>query len=177
MLNKKIRNVSVDVESDGPCPGMHSMICFGAVIVESGMQRTFYAQLKPVSTIYIPEALAISGFTRDETMKFPDPYDAMFNFETWLKDNIDGRPIGFSDNNSYDFGFLNYYFWKYLGRNPFGWSSSNIGSMYKGMVGNVHAKFTHLRDTQHTHHPVDDAKGNAEALLKMFAMMKGKNGN
>jgi hypothetical protein len=25
-----------------------------------------------------------------------------------------------------------------------------------------------LRKTKHTHHPVDDAKGNAEALLKMM---------
>ena len=27
--------------------------------------------------------------------------------------------------------------------------------------------FKHLRRTKHTHHPVDDAKGNAEALLAM----------
>jgi hypothetical protein len=25
--------------------------------------------------------------------------------------------------------------------------------------------FKHLRQTEHTHHPLDDAKGNAEALL------------
>jgi hypothetical protein len=27
--------------------------------------------------------------------------------------------------------------------------------------------FKHLRKTKHTHHPVDDAMGNAEALLRM----------
>jgi len=27
--------------------------------------------------------------------------------------------------------------------------------------------FKHLRKTKHTHHPVDDARGNAEALLTM----------
>lgn len=166
------RNVSVDVESDGPCPGLHSMISIGAVIVESGLQRTFYAELKPVSEIYVPEALAVSGFSRDQTLKFPEPRDAMQNFESWLTKNIDGRPIGWSDNNSYDFGFLNYYFWQYLGRNPFGWSSCNIGSFYKGLKNDTYAKFTHLRDTKHTHNPVDDAKGNAEAVLKMFNMCK-----
>ena len=171
---KNVRNVVVDVESDGPCPGMHSLICFGAVIVEAGFQRTFYAQLKPISDIYIPEALAISGFTREETMKFPEPRDAMQNFEIWLNNNIDGRPILFSDNNGYDAAFINYYMWQQLGRNPFGWSSANIGSFYKGMRGDVHATFKHLRETKHTHHPVDDAKGNAEALLKMFNMIKNK---
>ena len=166
------RNVSVDVESDGPCPGMHSMICFGAVIVEAGLQRTFYAQLKPISEIYIPEALAISGFTREETLKFPEPRDAMQNFEIWLNKNIEGRPIMWSDNPGYDSQFLNYYFWQQLGRNPFGWSSAHIGSFYKGITGDVHKTFKHLRETTHTHNPVDDAKGNAEALLKMFDMAK-----
>ncbi len=168
------QNVMVDIESDGPCPGMHSMVCFGAVIVEAGFQRTFYAQLKPISETYIPEALAISGFTREETMKFPDPRDAMQNFEIWLQKNIPHgkRPIFWSDNNGYDYSFMNYYFWHQLGRNPFGWSSANMGSFYKGQVGDLHAKFKHLRDTKHTHHPVDDAKGNAEALLKMFNQLK-----
>jgi len=171
---KNSRNISIDCESDGPCPGMHSLICFGAVIVEAGLQRTFYAQLRPISEIYIPEALAISGFSREETLKFPEPRDAMQNFEIWLNKNIEGRPIMWSDNPGYDSQFLNYYFWQQLGRNPFGWSSAHIGSFYKGITGDVHKTFKHLRQTKHTHHPVDDAKGNAEALLKMFEMIKKK---
>ena len=31
----------------------------------------------------------------------------------------------------------------------------------------VFVNFKHLRKTKHTHHPVDDARGNAEALLAM----------
>jgi hypothetical protein len=33
-----------------------------------------------------------------------------------------------------------------------------------------YAKWKHLRKTIHSHHPVDDAKGNAEALLAMKEM-------
>jgi hypothetical protein len=33
------------------------------------------------------------------------------------------------------------------------------------VVKDAFASFKHLRKTTHTHHPVDDAKGNAEALL------------
>ncbi len=29
------------------------------------------------------------------------------------------------------------------------------------------SSFKHLRKTEHTHHPVDDARGNAEALLQI----------
>lgn len=171
------QNVMVDVESDGPCPGMHSLVCFGAVIVEAGLQRTFYAEMKPISDIYIPEALAISGFTREEHLKFPDPRDAMQNFEIWLQKNIPQgkRPIFWADNNGYDYSFINYYFWHQLGRNPFGWSSANLGSFYKGMRKDLYCTFKHLRETKHTHNPVDDAKGNAEALLKMLDMNKAGN--
>jgi DNA polymerase III epsilon subunit-like protein len=168
------RNIVVDVEADGPVPGLYSMISFGAVIVEPGFQRTFYAELRPISEEWNPQALAVSGFSREKTLTFPDPRDAMQNFDLWLTKNIQGRPIFHSDNNGFDFSFINYYFWRYLNRNPFGWSSSNIGSYYKGLTGNVHANFRHLRDTAHTHNPVDDARGNAEALLKMFKMSNYK---
>ena len=82
------RNVSVDIEADGPAPGLYSMVSFGAVIVEAGLQRTFYAELKPIADIWVPDALAVSGFTREQTMKFPDPRDAMQNFEIWLNKNL-----------------------------------------------------------------------------------------
>jgi hypothetical protein len=42
------------------------------------------------------------------------------------------------------------------------------------MDGDLYSTFKHLRETKHTHHPVDDAKGNAEALLKMFPRLKKK---
>jgi len=32
--------------------------------------------------------------------------------------------------------------------------------------------FKHLRKTPHTHHPVDDAKGNAEAFLELIKEYK-----
>lgn len=36
--------VMVDVESDGPIPGDYSMVCFGAIIVEPTLEKTFYGQ-------------------------------------------------------------------------------------------------------------------------------------
>ena len=65
--------VMVDVEADGPIPGDYSMVCFGAVLVKEGLDQTFYGRLKPISDKWIPEALAISGFTREETLAFDDP--------------------------------------------------------------------------------------------------------
>ena len=162
--------VMIDVEADGPIPGDYSMVCFGAVVVKEGLERTFYGRLRPISNKWVPEALAVSGFTREETLAFDDPKATMEAFAAWLKDSGKGRSIFVSDNNGFDWQFVNWYFWHFTGANPFGHSSTNLGSLYKGLVKDTFQNFKHLRRTAHTHHPVDDAKGNAEALLEMKRM-------
>ena len=160
--------VSVDVEADGPIPGDYSMISFGAVIVDEDMGKTFYGQLAPISKKWDPEALAVSGHTREECFEFRDPVVVMQNFETWLEQIK--RPMFIADNNGFDWQFINWYFHHFLGRNPFGFSSTNLNSIWKGMQKDCFSSFKHLRKTKHSHHPVDDARGNAEALLAMQEM-------
>lgn len=157
----------VDIESDGPIPGDYSMICFGAVVVEPSLKHTFYGRLKPVSDKFVPDALAVSGFTREETLEFDHPKKVMEEFAFWIAKSSNGRPFFISDNNGFDWQFINWYFHHFTGSNPFGFSSTNLGSLYKGMVKDTFKNFKHLRKTKHTHHPVDDAVGNAEALLQM----------
>jgi hypothetical protein len=159
--------VMVDIESDGPIPGDYSMICFGAVIVEPSLSKTFYGQLRPISDRWVPEALAVSGFTREQTLAFPEPASVMGQFRSWLAEHGGGRLMFISDNNGFDSQFINWYFHHFTGSNPFGHSSTNLGSLYKGIVRDTTQNFKHLRKTRHTHHPVDDAKGNAEALLAL----------
>lgn len=157
--------VVVDVESDGNLLGTHSMVCFGAVIVEKGLSKTFYGQTKPISTIYDLEALAISGFTRQEHESFHNPKSVFEDFTKWLKENIGDKPILITDNNGYDASWINWYMLTYCGKNPFGWSSRRIGDIFCGWNNDMYYKWKKHRVTTHTHHPVDDAKGNAEALL------------
>ena len=86
--------VMVDVEADGPIPGDYSMICFGAVIVREGLDQVFYGRLKPISEKWVPQALAVSGFSREETLGFDDPRMAMENFAHWVAANT--RPCSAS---------------------------------------------------------------------------------
>jgi exonuclease len=162
--------IMVDVESDGPIPGDYSMICLGAVVVKEGLQQTFYGRLKPISEQWIPEALAISSFSREQTLAFDDPATVMTAFGRWVAGQGKGRALFVSDNNGFDWQFVSWYFWHFTGGNPFGHTSTNLGSLYKGLVKDTFQNFKHLRKTAHTHNPVDDAKGNAEALLEMKRM-------
>ena len=160
----------VDVESDGGLLGTNSMVCFGAVKLTPELDTAFYGMTKPISDYYEPQALAVSGFSRKEHEGFPDPEGVFRDFYHWIKDNSKGRPILISDNNGYDASWINWYFLTYCGENPFGWSSRRIGDLYCGMKMDMWAGWKKLRTTKHTHHPVDDAMGNAEALLKMKEM-------
>ncbi len=162
--------ICVDVESDGPIPGDYSMICFGAVHIEEQLSKKFYGVLKPISEKWLPKDLSISGFTREETLLFDDPRTVMIEFKSWLQSIGKKRLMFISDNNGYDWSFINWYFWHFLGENPLGYSSGNISSLYKGMVKDTFQNFRHLSKTKITHHPVDDATSGAEAVLAMKKM-------
>jgi hypothetical protein len=168
--------IMVDIESDGPIPGDYSMIAIGAVVVEPALDRTFYGQLKPISEKWDPKALAVSGFTREQTLGFDDPVQVMAQFDRWVESlrSVGTKPrraFFVSDNNGFDWQFVNWYFHHFIGWNPFGHSSTNLGSLYKGLVKDTFANFKHLRRVPHDHNPVNDAKGNAEALLHMKDQM------
>ena len=164
--------VVVDIESDGPIPHKYSMICFGAVVVEPSLSKTFYGKTKPVSDIWAEQALAISGFSREEHLTFDEPSEVMANFAEWLNNNVKDRPIFISDNLAFDWQWINYYFHYYIGKNPFGFSGRRIGDLYSGLEKDFFAgsKWKKFRKTAHTHNPVDDALGNAEALLTIREM-------
>ncbi len=162
--------IMVDVEADGPIPGDYSMICFGAILVEPALNRTFYGKLKPISDAFVPDSLAISGFSREDCLRFDDPRQVMERFAQWLDDVNTGRCMFVSDNNGFDWQFINWYFHHFLGHNPFGFSSTNLGSLYKGMQKNTFVNFRHLCKTPHTHDPLEDTRGHAEALLEMRNM-------
>lgn len=161
----------VDIEADNVSPATGSMVCFGAVRVVEGLEDTFYGQTAPIKETWKPEALEVSGFSRKEHEKFPLPSIAMHNFYNWINTtNKAGRPVFISDNVAFDWMWTCYYFDYYGLENPFGWSGRRIGDIYAGMEKSMYKRWKHLRDTKHTHIPVDDAIGNAEVIIKMKEM-------
>ncbi len=156
----------VDIESDGPCPALYSMVSVGVVRLDRDLKTAFKATFAPVSERWNPDALAISEITRDQHLAYPDPKIGMEAFRQFLKDHSNGRPVFVSDNPAFDWQFVNYYFHAYIGENPFGFSARRIGDLYSGLLKDWSAssQWKSLRRTAHTHDPLDDAKGNAEAL-------------
>jgi len=105
-------------------------VCFGAVLFDETLEKSFYGQTRPVSDRFIPGALAVSGFTREQHLAFDDPKAVMETFADWLDQHSKGRPVFVSDNLAFDWQFVNYYFHRFVGRNPFGFSGRRIGDLY-----------------------------------------------
>jgi len=159
----------VDVESDGPAPGLYSMISFGAVLVTEDLATTFHGKVAPLpGASRLEEAAMISGTTKELHSTYDNPAVVMANFKNWItKVNKNGSPVFVSDNPAFDWQFINWYFHKFLGSNPFGFSARRIGDFYSGLRKDYKASWKHMRKTGHDHNPVNDAKGNAEALIQM----------
>lgn len=157
---------SVDIEADGKIPPQASMISLGAVLIKPGLDQTFYSEIKPISEKWEPEALAVSGFSREKTLEFADPETEMLRFEAWILETSKGKPIFIADNNGFDFAWVNWYFQYFLGRNPFGWSSRRFSDIYSGFDNDMFTQWKHLRKSAHNHNALSDAKGNAEVLLQ-----------
>lgn len=161
----------VDVEADGPCAPLYSMVSFGVVRIQDGeLDCSFYGQVAPISDLFIPSALAVSKATREQHLGYPSPETTLPRFVAWLAENSAGEPKFVSDNPAFDWSFMNYYLHRYTGGNPFGHSARRIGDFYAGLNRNFRASqvgWRKLKRTRHSHHPVDDARGNAEALIAL----------
>src|SRR5438046_10703023 len=100
--------VIADVESDGPIPAEFSMVCFGAVVFDDRLDRTFYGSTRPVSDRFVPEALAVSGFSHEQHAAFDEPKAVMEKFATRIAAQTTGPPIFLSDNRPSDRQASNY---------------------------------------------------------------------
>lgn len=168
--------ISMDVEADGPIPADYSMSSFGAVVADD-MTKTFYAELKPITSRFDPQAAAVSGLDRDKLTKFGmEPSVAMRDLNSWVLAVAGGRkPIFVAFNATFDWGFVNWYFHHFVGSNPFGISGLDVKAYYMGLRRKMLWADTAKRNIPkvfmsslpHTHNALDDAKEQAEMFMKL----------
>jgi len=154
--------VVVDIEANGPIPGDYSMTSLGAVIVDKSLKKTFKINIKPISKNFDPNRIKFI-----ENKEGMEAKEAMITFRDWLNENKKGKLVFISDNNGFDWMFICWYFWHFLGENPFGYSSQNLNSLYRGMRHDMNVKIDSLRSRKLTHDALEDAKDNARIFLKL----------
>jgi DNA polymerase III epsilon subunit-like protein len=164
--------VSVDIESSGQSPSVGSLLSIGACLVDDPAVE-LYLELKPLADRpWSDEAETIHQLERGRLeQEGLVPESAMERFAAWLIDacGTDGRPIFVGFNAPFDWMFVADYFWRYLGRNPFGVSALDLKSYYMGREGVARwAETTRMfvdrqlrLEPDHSHHALDDARGQA----------------
>jgi hypothetical protein len=153
--------VFVDVEAAGATPIHGTMTEFGAVLMNGD---SYHGQIYASTLDPDNPAKPIVG------RKLRPVHDVMNEFMIWLRDNIKGRPIFVSDNPAYDWQWIAAAFAICGMSNPFGHSARRIGDFYAGLERDFSRTqdWKKLRRTKHTHNPVDDARGNMEALTELI---------
>ena len=137
MRNKSECFISVDVETAGPIPGEFSMLSIGACVVTKP-EMGFECKLKPINTNSVPEAMRVTGLSLETLSKTGlEPRQAMARFAEWVLAvaGCEHKPILVGLNAPFDWSFVNYYFFKYYGENPFGFSALDIKALYLGKFG------------------------------------------
>lgn len=173
-MSKWRQHIVLDVEADGPCPGLYNMISFGLVSVDDP-EQAFLGEVAPIiEAPGMAEARKVSGVTFRVQKSYAPPEEVMREAQAWLEQLGAGKRLVFwSDNPAFDWQFWNWYCYKFLGQNPAGFSARRIGDLDAGRRGeplNTLA-WKKRRETAHTHNPVDDARGNAEALRWILEQM------
>lgn len=134
MTNQKECFVSVDVETAGPIPGEYSLLSIGACDIFNP-ENGFECELRPLNTNCIPEAMAVTGMSLESLSKTGlEPPDAMSRFADWIS-HLNGDPVFVGLNAPFDWSFINYYFHRYVGENPFGFTALDIKAFYYGKFG------------------------------------------
>lgn len=129
--------ISVDVEASGPIPGEYSMLTIGACAVDDD-SKTFQARLKPLNRNAVPEAMKVTGLSLEELERDGQtPQVAMVAFAAWVAETCpkDAKPVFVGLNAPFDWGFVNYYFVRFTGANPFGYTALDIKALYMGATG------------------------------------------
>jgi DNA polymerase III epsilon subunit-like protein len=168
--------ISIDIEAAGPIPGEYSMLSLGACLVEAP-ETTFYAEFRPVSDRYVPEALNVGGLSLERLREVGcDPAEAMASLRDWV-DEVAGerRAVFVGFNASFDWAFVNWYFHVFLGTNPFGIGALDIKAYYMGLSGVTWAETSSSRlpkefwpSRAQTHNALDDAIAQAEIFRKLL---------
>jgi len=190
-MGKRIKEfyISVDVEADGPCPGVNSMLQFGAVFYDSegNVLEEYSANIYPIEgAVEDPDTMA---WWQKQAEKTPGLWDSMMadrvvaklameRFQTIVRRIARERkesPVIIAYPAGYDFTYTYWYLCKFLGQSCVGFSAIDMKTMAMCLLQKTYhdsAKKRFPRSwfnpaLKHTHNALEDAKGQGYIFFQM----------
>lgn len=174
--------VATDIESNGPSPGHHSMLSFGSVAFTSDKTiiSTFTRNLELLQGAgEHPQTMAWWRTQQDAwracRMNPTPPGRAMNDYVTWLR-QLGGRPVFVAHPVAFDYAFISWYLWQFVGNDPFERRALDISSYASAVLGRpvTECKRENMpkhwfdRDFVHNHQALDDAMGYAKLTCNLL---------
>jgi DNA polymerase III epsilon subunit-like protein len=181
--------VSIDIETDGPAPGLNSMLALGAAAfpADGSKEQGWYCTLTPLEgAVQNPDTMdwwkqpSQRAAWKEVTAEPTDADFAIIRFVEWLEEDLRGfKLIAVGWPIAFDFAFVNYYCHKFTGRNPLGFAGLDIRSYANGLAD--HPQYYSLPENEiwnmaggkpsnsglRPHHALDDAIGQGRLFMAL----------
>jgi len=174
--------ISVDVETSGPNPSDFALLSIGACTINAP-RKTFYIELKPDVDGSVPEAMSVSKLSIEKLKRDGIlAKDAMQEFSNWLSVVVPEKPqpVFTALNAPFDWMFVNDYFHRYLGNNPFGYKALDIKALYMGLRKTKWTETSYNNMVENmgistvlTHHALEDAIQQAKIFDILLEELRG----
>lgn len=121
--------IMVDIEASGPVLGRHSMTELGAVVgtPARGVLDRFEALIAPISD----EVLTSRDSYRRARTSGVAPAEAMRRFAAWTLPHREQRATFIARPAAFDWPWIVWYAWTFLGDNPFGFKAVCASSWFE----------------------------------------------
>jgi hypothetical protein len=126
--------VSTDIETDGPVPGINSMLSFASAVftADKKILSTFTANLETLPEASADAATMEWWATKPEAwqacrLDLQSPVQVMPRYVEWLK-GLPGRPVFVGYPAAFDFMYITYYLYRFAGESPFQYFALDIKS-------------------------------------------------
>jgi hypothetical protein len=173
--------VSTDIETDGPVPGLNSMLSFAsaAYMADKRLIDTFSANLETLEGATGDTETMLWWETKPEAWKAGriDPQPAhlvMPDYVSWLK-GLPGNPVFVGYPAAFDFMFITYYLYRFAGESPFSYLALDVKSYAMAMMktsfldtvkSNMPQRW--FDDLPYTHVALDDAISQGALFCNML---------
>ena len=134
----------IDIEANGPVPGLYDMVSLGATVVFSdadhGLQlgEDFYMELQPVAPRFDARAAAIHGLDQAHLATHGlSRIDAAHRLAQWVKQQTrPGTEAVFVGHNApFDWSHVAYLYAEIEQANPFGYKALDTKALSAGVLG------------------------------------------
>ena len=184
--------VSIDIEADGPVPGLHSMLSLGAAAFTSdgALEQTFSVNLETLAEAH-EDARTMRWWASQPAaweacrVHTQEPKQALQSFHAWveLQARSVGLPVMVAFPAAYDAMWVQWYLHRFVGDDPFRRRAIDIKTLAMVAMGAGYRATAksglprHWRPpARHTHIAVEDAIEQGELFMNILYELNGQRG-